>query len=159
PSGLSLSAGGVLSGTPTVAGSYPFAVQATDTATPTSTGVQSYTLAVNPAAASALVFTSAPGSVSAGGRFFATVKAVDAYGNGVPGILVTLGSTPPPPTPGGLPYTLAGHTVTSQQVTTNAWGNASFDMIAQTSAGTYTLTASAAGLRSVTSNPYTVLSL
>jgi hypothetical protein len=94
-----------------------------------------------------------------GGRFSAVVRAVDAYGNGVPGVLVTLGGTTPPPTPGGFPYPLAGHTLTSQQVATNASGNAIFSMVAQTSTGTYTLTASAPGLRGITSQPYTVLSL
>jgi hypothetical protein len=158
PAGLALSAGGVLSGTPTVAGAYAFAVRATDAAQPSATGVQAYTLTVNPAAASALKFGLTPGTVSAGARFSAVVQAVDAYGNGVPGILVTLGS-PVPPTPGGFSYTPVGHTIANQQVLTNAWGNALFSTVAQTTAGTYTLSASAPGLRGVTSAPYTVQAL
>ncbi len=158
PAGLALSAGGVLSGTPTVAGSYSITVQATDTANPSTTGIQPYTLTVNPAAASALVFASMPSTVSAGARFSATVRAVDAYGNGVAGILVTLGS-PVQPTPGGFPHTPVGHTVPDQQVRTDASGNAIFSVVAQTNAGTHTLAASAPGLRGATSRPYTVTAL
>lgn len=46
PSGLTLSANGLLSGTPTSAGSFPFTVKVTDTNG--CTGTQSYTLAINP---------------------------------------------------------------------------------------------------------------
>jgi hypothetical protein len=47
PTGLTLSASGVLSGTPTAAGSFSFTVTATDTTG--ATGSQSYTVVINPA--------------------------------------------------------------------------------------------------------------
>ncbi len=47
PAGMTLSSGGVLSGTPTTATSYTFVVTATDSAS--ATGTQSYTVVINPA--------------------------------------------------------------------------------------------------------------
>jgi subtilase family serine protease len=53
PTGLTLSTAGVLSGTPAVAGSFPFTVTATDSSTGTGpfTGNRNYTLAINLSAA------------------------------------------------------------------------------------------------------------
>lgn len=50
PSGISLSAGGVLSGTPAAAGSDSFTVQVVDSQTPAHNSTQTLTLNVNPAA-------------------------------------------------------------------------------------------------------------
>lgn len=47
PAGMTLSSGGVLSGTPTTAASYTFIVTATDSAS--ATGTKSYTVVINPA--------------------------------------------------------------------------------------------------------------
>jgi hypothetical protein len=46
PPGMTLSAGGTLSGTPTVAGAFPFTVTVTDTATPNLTATESVTLEI-----------------------------------------------------------------------------------------------------------------
>src|SRR5207237_808903 len=52
PTGPTLSSVGVLSGTPTTAGTFTFSVNATDSASPTpNTGSQSYTVTINPAVA------------------------------------------------------------------------------------------------------------
>jgi len=48
PTGVSLSSAGVLSGTPTVEGSFPITVTATDSSSMHFTGGQTYTFAVNP---------------------------------------------------------------------------------------------------------------
>jgi hypothetical protein len=46
PPGMSLSAGGTLSGTPTTAGAFPFTVNVTDTSTPNLTATESVTLVI-----------------------------------------------------------------------------------------------------------------
>lgn len=48
PAGLTLNAGGVISGTPTAAGTYSFTVRATDSATPARTASKTLSIAVNP---------------------------------------------------------------------------------------------------------------
>ena len=48
PAGLTLNAGGVISGTPTTAGTYSFTVRATDSATPARTASKTLSIAVNP---------------------------------------------------------------------------------------------------------------
>ncbi|RCW28296.1 putative Ig domain-containing protein, partial [Ciceribacter lividus] len=62
PAGLTLSSGGILSGTPTTAGSYSFAVKATDANG--TTGEGTYTLTVAPPAAT-FVFTPSGGALTA----------------------------------------------------------------------------------------------
>jgi hypothetical protein len=49
PAGLTLSSSGVLSGTPTVAGTFTFLINATDNTQPSLTGTQQYTITVNKA--------------------------------------------------------------------------------------------------------------
>jgi hypothetical protein len=48
PPGLTLSSAGVLSGTPTTAGSFTFTVQVTDSDSPANVATRSYTLTINP---------------------------------------------------------------------------------------------------------------
>jgi hypothetical protein len=141
PAGLSLSSAGVLSGTATLAGGYRFAVRATDAATGGVIGTQSYYLFVNPAAPSRLVFGT-PDKVYAGSPFDVKVRAVDLYGNSVPGVPVTLA-----PLPG---------TQSPITVLTGDAGYADFSLI-ETKAGTDTLTASAPGVAPTRSAPVTVL--
>ncbi|MBI5668553.1 MAG: choice-of-anchor D domain-containing protein [Chloroflexi bacterium] len=57
PPGLNLAADGVLSGTPTQEGTYPFTVTATDTSDGTITGRRDYTIVINPPAP---IYTSVP---------------------------------------------------------------------------------------------------
>jgi hypothetical protein len=61
PGGLTLSAGGVLSGTPTLAGTSTFTVMAMDNAS--NRGTQAYTLTIDPAALTGITL-SAPGSAN-----------------------------------------------------------------------------------------------
>jgi hypothetical protein len=165
PAGLSLSSAGVLSGTPAAkAGGYHFTVRATDTANAGASCTQTYALTVDPAAATRLAF-SVPTPVTAGQGFEASVQALDPYGNGVPGVAITvtgvmgqiglrvegpLGQT-------GLGLSLPRVFLLLLDGVTDAQGNASFSITAPTQAGTYSLTASGpAGLASVTDS-YTVV--
>ncbi len=77
PAGLSLSSAGVLSGTPTAGGSFPFTVTATDGSG--TTGSQAYTLTVGQPAA-ALSVTGFPSPTTAGLAGTITVTALNANG-------------------------------------------------------------------------------
>ena len=82
PTGLTLSSSGLLSGTPTVPGTYAFTVTAID-----ANGVsasQIYVISVSPGAFTKyLVTVLGSTTVQAGGAFQVTVQAADAYGNPV----------------------------------------------------------------------------
>jgi hypothetical protein len=81
PAGLTLSAGGVLSGTPTVDGAFTFTVTATDAGSFGATGSRAYELAVQ---APPFSLTASPTSVVAGGQ-------VQVQGSGlVPGSTVAV---------------------------------------------------------------------
>jgi hypothetical protein len=79
PAGLTLSVGGVLSGTPIAAGPSSFTVTATDANS--TTGSLSYTLAAYPASLSVSGF---PSPTTAGVAGTLTVTALDANGNVIP---------------------------------------------------------------------------
>jgi hypothetical protein len=79
PAGLSLSSAGVLSGTPTAAGSSSFTITATDSTG--AAGSQAYTLATVPATFRVSGF---PSATTAGVAGTLTVTALDANGNAVP---------------------------------------------------------------------------
>jgi hypothetical protein len=83
PTGLSLSSSGLLSGTATVAGSYRFAVNATDNSLAGATGLHGYALTVNPGALTVVV--GLPSAATAGTGFNAAITIKDAYGNGYTG--------------------------------------------------------------------------
>lgn len=94
PAGLSLSAGGTISGTPTAAGSFSFTVTATDSSTGAGapfTGSHAYMLTVN-----SPTITVAPASLSAVAAG-ATVSGTITAGGGVSSYsyAVTAGSLPP----------------------------------------------------------------
>ncbi len=80
PTGLSLSSAGLLSGRPTAAGSFKFAVTATDTTLSGFSATNPVALTVNPAAVSTFAIT-APGAATAGTSFNVTITAKDAFGN------------------------------------------------------------------------------
>jgi uncharacterized repeat protein (TIGR01451 family) len=83
PAGLSLSAAGVLSGTPTAPGSFTFTVEAADSETPTAlTGSQSLTLTVNPAPVAALAVSTA--SLPGGTQNTAYSQSLSATGGVTP---------------------------------------------------------------------------
>ena len=82
PPGLTLSNGGVLSGTPTAAGSYTFLVTATDSSTGTGpyTASQSYTVAINKAV---LTVTANPASMTYGAASLPTfTDTITGFVNG-----------------------------------------------------------------------------
>ena len=90
PPGLTLSSGGVLSGTPTASGSFNFTVTATDALTYTAS--QAYALTV----VAAPTITIAPSSLPAGNENLAYSQTVVATGGTAPyGYSVTSGSLPP----------------------------------------------------------------
>lgn len=114
PAGLSLSSGGVLSGTPTAAGSSSFLIQVTDSSAPANSATRPYTVTIN---ASALVINNnsplPPGT--AGVPYGATLSA----GGGVAPYAWTLAS-------GALPAGLALGSDGAIAGTPTAAGTASF---------------------------------
>ena len=90
PPGLTLSSGGVLSGSPTASGSFNFTVTATDAMTYTAS--QSYTLAVGAAS----TITIAPSTLPVANQDLAYSQAITASGGTEPyGYAVTSGALPP----------------------------------------------------------------
>ncbi|WP_236585435.1 putative Ig domain-containing protein [Dyella sp. EPa41] len=94
PAGLTLSSGGVLSGTPTAAGTFNFTIKATDSSTGTGapfTASQSYSLTV-----SAPAITVAPATLPAGTGGVAFSQTVSASGgNGSYTYSLSAGALPP----------------------------------------------------------------
>jgi hypothetical protein len=84
PAGLTLSPDGLLSGTPTVAGTSAFTVTATDAGGFTGSGL--YTLAVDPGPADHLSFT-VPEHLTAGVPFAVLITVQDAFHNTASGYL------------------------------------------------------------------------
>ena len=80
PPGLVLSSAGVLSGTPTVAGSYSFTVSASNNVLPNATG-SPHTLVVEPGPLVATSLNSSALQVAPGGSITSTVSGVDRFGN------------------------------------------------------------------------------
>ncbi|CAC9688179.1 putative Ig domain-containing protein [Delftia tsuruhatensis] len=93
PAGLSLSSGGVISGTPTAAGTFNFTATATDSSTGTGpfTGQRAYTLTVN--APTISVAPASLGTVLAGAAVSGTLTA--SGGTSSYSFAVTSGSLPP----------------------------------------------------------------
>jgi hypothetical protein len=109
--------------------------------------VSSTSVTVTPAAASHLSFAlQPPASVAAGSPFSAAVQVTDQFGNAVAGATVNLGVSS-----GSLNGVLTA--------TTNSLGQAIFANLSDNTPGALTLTASAAGLSSVSSNSFTVASV
>ncbi len=111
----------------------------------------SNTFTVSPGAASKLAFVQQP---TGGSHFTAispavTVQVEDQFGNGVAqsGTTVTMSVATGPP---------GGHISNGGTANTNASGLATFTTLTLSRAGTYTITASAGGLGSVTSNSVTM---
>jgi subtilisin-like proprotein convertase family protein len=119
PAGLSLSSSGTLSGTPTAAGGFSFNVQATD-ATSIS-GVQGYTLTVNPP-----VFVFSPTSLPGGQAGVAYSQALTASGGDAPYSNFTISA-------GALPAGLALSGAGTISGTPAAVGTFSFTVTAQDS--------------------------
>src|SRR5207237_8987780 len=102
---------------------------------------------VNPAAATQLAFGQGPTNTTALAVINPSVKiqALDAYGNSVDGVVVTLSYSGP-----------AGGTVRGTLVRTTSGGVAKVNDLSPDKVGTYTLTASAGSLAPLQSPPFTV---
>jgi large repetitive protein len=92
PPGLSLSANGAISGTPTTAGSYQFTVKASDTSTPATTGSQAYTMRV---AAGAVTISLSPATLPAAAAGVADSQRITASGGTPPYTFSWAGTLPP----------------------------------------------------------------
>jgi len=96
PTGLTLSAAGILSGTPTGAGTFTFTAQVTSTLAtvaniPPLTATQSFTLVVS---AVALTITGSPGSGTVGVPYSATLTGSGGYGTGTYTFSLASGTLP-----------------------------------------------------------------
>jgi uncharacterized repeat protein (TIGR03803 family) len=110
PPGLSLTADGVLSGTPTTAGSFAFTVTATDAAGASATKNVTLTVTAGPAT-QFFVTTPAGTTVQAGSGFLVVVQAADQYGNpvtsGYTGPSTVFPSLTPPSSASSLPNSVS----------------------------------------------------
>jgi hypothetical protein len=90
PTGLALTAAGVLSGTPTATGTFTFTVQVADTSTPQQAATKSFSITV--AALYTVSFYVQPSDSSPNKQITPAMKVlvVDAKGKGVYGVTVTL---------------------------------------------------------------------
>lgn len=73
PAGLDLSTSGVVSGTPTAAGTSNFTVQVTDSSKPTQTTTQSFSILVNPAPGASITTLSPSSAVAGSGDLVETI--------------------------------------------------------------------------------------
>jgi uncharacterized repeat protein (TIGR03803 family) len=139
PAGLTLSSGGVLSGTPTAAGSSSFTVTATDSTG--AAGSQAYTLAAYPAAFRVSGF---PSPTTAGLAGTLTVTALDANGNPVPSYQGTVhftSSDPQAALPADYTFTAADqgvHTFTATLKTAGSQSITATDTASSSTAGSDT---------------------
>ncbi|WP_339929198.1 putative Ig domain-containing protein [uncultured Brevundimonas sp.] len=122
PGGLTLAAGGGLTGTPNAAGSSTFTVTATDSAG--NTGLRAYTLVISPGAVLTVNPASLPNGTN-GTAYNATIIATGGTGAGYT-FAVTSGSLP-----GGLTLAAGG----DLSGTPNAAGTSTFTVTATDSAG------------------------
>jgi hypothetical protein len=148
PTGLTLSATGVLSGTPTAVGTFPFIVQVADAATPQQVATKSFSIAVTNAYT--VSFYVQPSNVYVNKEIEpdVKVKVVDSTGKAVAGIKVTL----------SLAVNPGGATLLYPTATTGYDGIASFDVVVTKVGVGYKLQASTnlAGAGTAISNAFNV---
>jgi len=95
PPGLTFSAAGVLSGTPTAAGTFNFTIQVSSQVSTNGPGTASAPLSVMIAAVPSLTLTGTLGAATAGTPYSATLGATGGYGTGTYAFSLTSGSLPP----------------------------------------------------------------
>jgi hypothetical protein len=90
PTGLTLSSAGLLSGTPSAAGTFSFTVQVTDSANPAQIATATFSLTVS--AIYKVSFYAQPSNSSPGSQITPAIKVLvtDMKGKGVTGVTVTL---------------------------------------------------------------------
>jgi hypothetical protein len=137
PTGLTLSSGGVLAGTPSSAGTYTFTVTATDVVG--ASGAMNYDVSVVPPTPTQLVIT-VPSSTSAGMAFNLTVSAHDNAGHAATGFsgAVSLSSSAMDLTP--TTVTLTNGTATISATLTSAGADVLTAGYPGLSSGTCTVT-------------------
>jgi uncharacterized protein YjdB len=146
PAGLTLSTGGVISGTPTVTGTANFTVQVTDAAARTDT--QALSIVVGAGSLATLAFAQQPTGEEAGVSIVPTVTVLarDAGSNAVPGAVITLAVVTGP----------VGGTLNDASATTNASGVATFSGLDARIAGSYTIRATSGAVQSAASNAFVI---
>ena len=123
----------------TKAGTYTLTASATGV-----TSIVSGSFTISPAAASQLLFTTQPKSAAAGTALNVAVEALDSFGNTVPGVTISSLTLSPAAT--------LNNFATTATTTT---GLAAFNGLSVNTMGTYTMTASGAGLN-VTSTSFVI---
>jgi hypothetical protein len=148
PTGLTLSAAGVLSGTPTATGTFSFTVQVVDVGTPQQVATKSFSITV--ANAYTISFYVQPSNVYVNREIEPDVKVkiVDSTGKAVAGVKVTL----------TLAVNPGGATLLYPTATTDYYGIANFDVIVTRPGNGYKLQASTTlvGAGSAISNAFNV---
>jgi hypothetical protein len=148
PTGLTLSAAGVLSGTPTVTGTFSFTVQVADVGTPQQVATKSFSITV--ANAYTISFYVQPSNVYVNREIEPDVKVkiVDSTGKAVAGVKVTL----------TLAVNPGGATLLYPTATTDYYGIANFDVVLTKPGTGYKLqaTPTLAGAGTAISNAFNV---
>jgi uncharacterized repeat protein (TIGR03803 family) len=132
PPGLTLSSGGILSGTPMAAGSFSFTVTATDAAGVSAS--QAYTLTINPGSLFKYLVTIRSSTFRAGDELLVSVQAADSFGNPV-----TSYSGPSSVTVSISPTSVGSSVPASVAINNNGLG---YFLAMMQQAGTYTISVS-----------------
>ena len=130
PTGLAISSGGVISGTPTASGSFSFTVQATDVESPAQTAKQALSITINTTSGSLSITTKSP---LPNATLNSTYSAMVTASGGTPPYTWTLGNSSTPPA--GLSLTNGSPSVTVSGTPT-ATGTFQFTLDVKDSAGT-----------------------
>jgi len=152
PPGLTLSASGLISGTPTAAGTFPFTVQVQDVSAPPAVATRALSITITTAGVASLAVVSQPTNTVFGEAISpdVSVRAVTGAGTPAAGVTVTIAIGT---NPGG--GTVSG----TLSAVTGSTGIATFDTLSINQLGVgYTLVASAAGFSTATSVPFTIAS-
>ena len=149
PGGLALSGNGTISGTPKMAGTATFTVQATDAGNPAQTASEKLSITVVPDQADLAVSMTGPATVTAGGTVTYTLTVTDkgpAPASDVTALLGTSGLTAVTPSAGGITRTV---TFFGTKLTGSSWTVAS---LASGHSDTFTVTGTAPGKASQTAS-------
>ena len=150
PPGLTLSASGLIAGTPTTAGTYAFAVEVRDSSAPQQIATRAFSITITQAGVVSLAFVTQPSPVVFGQPIDppVSVRALNANGSFAAGITITVAI-------GSGDAALSG----TVSAVTGATGIAVFPTLSIDTIGTgYTLVASAVGFPSATSVAFPVTS-